>query len=218
MRIFHQTFRSKVTREDAFTLIELLVVIAVIGIFVALLMPVISRSKARARNIICVSQLRQLGIATRLYAEDNDSRLPIAERLPSLPIFPDRTLPRICDLLGPYAGGSKSTNINVRIFKCPSDTGQFFEVEGSSYMWNAGLNGTSIDFGQRIRYSGGGVLPNSAPTWRETNVMFSVSSTPLLLDYDEFHLGPSKSGRNIVFMDNHVAPMKNIPINNQTNQ
>lgn len=64
------------TRERGFTLIELLVVIAIIAILASILFPVFSRARAKARQAKCMSNLKQLGLAFTMYAQDYDDMLP----------------------------------------------------------------------------------------------------------------------------------------------
>jgi prepilin-type N-terminal cleavage/methylation domain-containing protein/prepilin-type processing-associated H-X9-DG protein len=110
-------YRERPLRRG-FTLIELLVVIAIIAILAAILFPVFSQAREKARATSCLSNTRQLGGAYMMYLQDNEETFPphVTERTapPGTPDTPEARAPfTYRNKLEPYLK-------NQQVFKCPS--------------------------------------------------------------------------------------------------
>src|SRR5208282_720713 len=115
-------------QNKAFTLIELLVVIAIIAILAALLLPALAAAKRKAQRINCVSNLKQVGIAFRLWEGDNGDRYPMA-----ISTQYNGAKERLYTSSGGPSAGYGLTNVftvmsnelsTPKILYCPSDSGQ----------------------------------------------------------------------------------------------
>jgi len=72
----------KTTKRRAFTLIELLVVIAVIAVLMAILMPALQRAREQGKRAVCLSNVKQFGLAWVMYADENDQKIVNACTVP----------------------------------------------------------------------------------------------------------------------------------------
>lgn len=171
-------------KKRGFTLIELLVVIAIIALLVSILFPVFSRAREKARQTTCVSNLKQIGAAMLMYAQDWDEWVPSASELRRpLEIFFNTG----------YAGGNQS------IFVCPSGEPSSFSA------W-------TLTYGSKYKYSYQGYfLPDftrPADTWlyadsfRTSNSQQTVSLIKSNTSY-RVHLRHSQMA-NALFVDGHA--------------
>lgn len=125
-------------RTNIFSLIELLLSIAIIALLAGLLFPVINNVRRDSTKTSCLNNLRQIGVLVTAYVENSNGRLPVALRIGEGPNDPGA-------LINILESPPKS------IFQCPGDTTPnfgnrtHFERYGTSYEWNAWVNGRLIE-------------------------------------------------------------------------
>jgi prepilin-type N-terminal cleavage/methylation domain-containing protein len=103
-------------QHRAFTLIELLVVVAIIAILAAILFPVFAQAREKARETVCTSNARQIGLQVRMYVSDYDDVMPIFYAYNSKPPAGAAGHKGIELLVLPYGK-------SMELFRCPNDLG-----------------------------------------------------------------------------------------------
>jgi prepilin-type N-terminal cleavage/methylation domain-containing protein/prepilin-type processing-associated H-X9-DG protein len=165
----------------AFTLIELLVVIAIIGILAAMLLPALSKAREKGRSAVCVSNLRQISLAVRLYTDQNDGWMPVPSYGAGATVGP---WPKLLDEYMPRRQNTGANPPPNRVFTCPS-------AGGASYHgWqNKDINLTYSCTGVMMGTDNGVVACRSTTTLkatavsrRENSVCTNPTETPLFIE------------------------------------
>jgi len=162
-----------------FTLIELLVVIAIIAILAAMLLPALAKARNKAQNMSCISNLKQLGLASNMYTDDNEPRIvPYSTGNKEMPVWGDALMA--------YTG-------DLKVFKCPLNL-LAIKMKGTTpdSIWRYGDTGvpanTGYSYGLNCWSGSGGLLPRG-PGNRTATEIPKPSSVILISDA----AGPSPS-------------------------
>jgi prepilin-type N-terminal cleavage/methylation domain-containing protein/prepilin-type processing-associated H-X9-DG protein len=155
-----QLFKGdNIMKKKGFTLIELLVVIAIIAILAAILFPVFARAREKARQTVCLSNLRQIATSMVMYAQDHNQSFPLAETWDSdIAVSKDvlacptkgksSSDPAYFFVGGPSnATGTPSflSGVSQADVNQPSDTVLIGETKsGDDYVKDSGLNDTAV--------------------------------------------------------------------------
>jgi len=191
-------------RRYGFTLIELLVVIAVIALLMSILVPTLNRARTSAKRTACATNLRQIGVAFRLYIGAKNDRMPEVSFMPSMgptPIQGGKTI-RIADVLKYELDGETA------VFQCPNDLPDdhrdppnlgksYFESEGSSYEYRTRFGGQTLDeVSKRLR--------------ERFDTAVNENTIWIMRDYGNFHGEAGTLGaRRYLYVDGHVADFEN---------
>ncbi|MGC3956617.1 MAG: prepilin-type N-terminal cleavage/methylation domain-containing protein [Verrucomicrobiota bacterium] len=187
-------------KSKAFTLIELLVAIAIIAILAAMLLPALSRAKQRAWGTACLSNVKQIGLASRMYVDENADALPRSAHQGASWVA----------TLQPYCAGTN-------LWRCPRDTQttRRYSFALNDYLLPPAVGSSAPDYSKSTQ------VP--APT----DTLWLGECDDKYVNNDHFHFSPANdgdytplnfkseiavqrhlTGANYLFVDGHAQLLK----------
>ena len=209
--------------EAGFSLIELLVVIAIIAILAALLLPVLSGAKARAKRTQCLNNLKQINLGVHMYAGENGDTLPDTGIA---------TYILYKEVMKSYIGLHGLSSPQDKIFACPADT-FYYDEYSCTYVSHGRHEERTVDFSS-YAFNGANLLTTNYPHFADNGILPGIGGQKLsavknsaktvlimeasaLLPYSWHQPKPPVSGgwpmfndaRNMVsFVDSHASYIK----------
>jgi prepilin-type N-terminal cleavage/methylation domain-containing protein/prepilin-type processing-associated H-X9-DG protein len=210
-----------------FTLIELLVVIAIIAVLAAILFPALTSAKDVARKSKCLNNMKQMGLAVRMYMDDNDGVFPLDSHWSPFDV---------------WLKGLETYNRSKLLYRCPSDKSRNFDKPLPGWEGTDKIRKTSYGtnfYMAPVKPQEAGGLPLTKQTWSHGFTKLSDFANPsktiyiceTARDSTSDHVHPAwwrmpnsdgnfipygkevatdfhNSGSNYVFVDGHAAWMK----------
>lgn len=180
--------------RGGFTLIELLVVVAIIAILAAMLLPALSQARERARQAVCMNNLKQIGLAVMIYLNDYNEQFPYNKTSPT---GAQRLLLTLASNGYIPTQPTGSSHYYTPLFTCPSDRmprqAQYADYKPQSYGKNCGLSSYLIS----------NPFTSRGPSSRDGSAKLSQVKFPSFTVYlfeawtDSNVQGPTGGGENI---------------------